>query len=51
MNMIAREVLDKMLNVADGIPPEARAVLRTKLRMKSETAPTNAVPGTVVVPN
>jgi hypothetical protein len=50
INDIAREVLDKMLNVSDGIPPEARAVLRTKLRMKSEIAPTNAVPETVSPP-
>ncbi len=50
MTAIKREILDKLLNAEDNMPPEARAVLRTKLNLKAETPKTNAVPETVVAP-
>lgn len=41
----SQEILDKMLNPETGLPPEARAILRTKLNLKPETAAaTNAPP-------
>ena len=47
---ITRQILDKLLDVENGIPPETRAVLRTKLKMEPETATTNAPPATVTAP-
>jgi hypothetical protein len=39
-----------LLNTEDVMPPEARAVLRTKLNLGAEPKPTNAVPESVVAP-
>ena len=41
---IARTVLDQMLDPERGLPPQARAVLRTKLALPAETAPAPAPP-------
>ena len=50
MSDIKREILNQLLNTEDNMPPEARAVLRTKLNLKPEPRTTNAVPETVVAP-
>ena len=50
MTVIKREILARLLDVENGIPPEARAVLRTKLNLGAEPTPTNAVPESVVAP-
>jgi hypothetical protein len=50
MKTISGELLDKMLNPETGFPPEARAVLRTKLNLGPEQAATNAVPESAVAP-
>ena len=50
MPTIKREILAKLLDVENGIPAEARAVLRTKLNLGAEAATTNAVPGTLAAP-
>jgi len=50
MPTIKREILAKLLDPESGVPPEARAVLRTKLNLGAETTTTNAVPETVVAP-
>ncbi|HYV28854.1 MAG TPA: hypothetical protein VFA77_15060, partial [Candidatus Eisenbacteria bacterium] len=48
---INREVLNRLLDPEHGVPPEERAVLRTKLNLEEEKAapssPTNAVPAKV----
>ena len=48
---IQREVLNRMLDPQDGVPPEMRAVLRTKLNLgpepASNTSQTNSVPESV----
>ncbi|HMP81305.1 MAG TPA: hypothetical protein PKA41_01210, partial [Verrucomicrobiota bacterium] len=50
---IASELLGRMLDVERGMPPEMRAVLRTKLRLPAETAPapsTNSPAASITVP-
>ena len=41
---IEKMVLDRLLDPESGLKPEARAMLRTKLRLPAEAAPTNAPP-------
>jgi hypothetical protein len=42
---IDRSILGRLLNPTNGLPPEAQAVLRTKLNLPAEkSAGTNAVP-------
>lgn len=50
LKTISEEVLNKMLDPEGGVPPEARAIIRTKLNMGAEPKTTNAVPETVVAP-
>ncbi len=50
MPELKRQILNQLLNTEDNMPPEARAVLRTKLNMKAEVPQTNAVPESVVAP-
>jgi hypothetical protein len=54
LNEIAREVRDVMLDPTSGLPPEARAILRTELGMSPETASnkpaTNAAPASAIPP-
>jgi hypothetical protein len=45
---IDREILDRMLNPQEGLLPEIRAVLRTKLGLPAET--TNAPPAITKAP-
>jgi len=51
---IAKELVDRMLDVETGMPPEMRAILRTKLRMPAEApapASTNAPPASAISTN
>ncbi len=41
---IDKKVLDRLLDPGQGLVPEYRAVLRTKLGLPAETAPTNSAP-------
>lgn len=50
MRAIRKQILDKMLDPENGIQPEARAVLRTKLNLGPESKTTNAVPESVLAP-
>jgi hypothetical protein len=49
---IEREMLARMLDPIEGLPPEARAILRTELRLPPEQLPpaTNAVPAMTNAP-
>ncbi|MFO1487012.1 MAG: hypothetical protein U1F65_00905 [Verrucomicrobiota bacterium] len=47
LSTIRREILAKMLDPEAGIPAEARAIIRTRLNLKTETPSTNAVPDSV----
>ena len=42
MAALQKEVLDRVLNTTNGFIPEMRAVLRTKLRLPPETAPSSS---------
>jgi hypothetical protein len=50
MTDVKREILAKMLDPRNGVPAEARAIIRTKLNLKAEDISTNSVPETAVAP-
>jgi hypothetical protein len=50
---IQREILNRVLDTENGLPPEARAILRTRLGLPAETAPAPAptpAPGSTNAP-
>lgn len=47
---IERDVRGRLLNPTNGLPPEAQAILRTKLNLPSEKAPTGATNQTETEP-